>query len=115
MDEEIQALEKNATWVLTDLPLGKQAIDSKWVFKTKLKPDGNIERLKARLVARGDKQLKVKDYKNTFSPVAKFTTVRILIAIAAMKDWKLHQLDINIAFLHGYMEEEIYMKPPPRI
>lgn len=78
-----------------------------------MRPDGTVERLKARLVTRGDKQLKGKEYKHTFSSVAKFTSVRILIALSAMKGWKLHQLDINNAFLHGNIEEEIYMRPPP--
>lgn len=74
-----------------------------------MRPDGNIERQKARLVAREDKQLKGKDYKHAFSPVAKFASVRILIALVAMKN---EQLDINNTFLHGYVEEEIYTKPP---
>ena len=77
-----------------------------------MKPDGIIERLKARLVAIGDKQLKGKEYKHNFCPIVKFTSVRILIALSVIKDWKSHQLDINDAFLHGYIEEEIYMRPP---
>ncbi|KAL2898459.1 Retrovirus-related Pol polyprotein from transposon TNT 1-94 [Bienertia sinuspersici] len=113
MQLELQALEQNNTWELTELPPGHKAIGCQWVYKTKYKPDGSVERLKARLVARGDKQIKRKDFKHTFSPVAKFTTVRTIIALAASKNWHLHQVDINNAFLHGYIQEELYMQPPP--
>ena len=113
MDAELKALEDNQTWDLTTLPPDAHTIDCKWVFKTKFNPDGSVERCKARLVARGDKQIKGKDFKHTFSPVAKFTTVRTLIALAAASGWHLKQLDINNAFLHGYLTEDIYMLPPP--
>lgn len=112
MDLELTALEKNHTWILTDLPSDKKAIGSKWVFKLKHKPDGSIERYKARLVAKGYNQVKEKDYKHTFSPVTKFTTVRGLLALATIKQWPVHQLDINNTFLHGFLDEEIYMSPP---
>ncbi|XP_074301014.1 uncharacterized protein LOC141632361 [Silene latifolia] len=112
MDQELLALEKNNTWQLTTLPHGKKAIDRKWVYKIKHKSDGTVERFKARLVAKGFNQIKDKDYKHTFSPVAKFTTVRTLIAVAAIKKWSLFQLDVNNAFLHGFIEEEVYMRPP---
>lgn len=112
MEAELQALEQNDTWDLVVLPPGKTAIGCKWVFKAKFNPDGSLNKCKARLVARGDKQIKGKDYKHTFSPVARFTTVRTLIALAAAKSWPLHQLDINNAFLHGFVEEELYMQPP---
>lgn len=108
----INALEMNDTWKIVDLPEGKKAIDSKWVYKMKFDEDGNVTRLKARLVARGDKQVAGKDYNVTFSPVAKFASVRILIALATSKKWKLHQLDINNAFLHGYLDKEIYLRIP---
>ena len=85
MDQELHALETNGTWVLTTLPPKKKALTSKWVYKTKFKPDGSVERHKARLVIRGFEQIKDKDYKHTFSPVAKLTTVRFLIALATAK------------------------------
>ncbi|GJR01277.1 retrovirus-related pol polyprotein from transposon TNT 1-94 [Tanacetum coccineum] len=112
MNKELQALEDNETWVLTSLPPNHKAISSKWVFKTKYNLDGTVERLKARLVIRGFDQKEGTNYKHKFSPFTKAATVRVLIAIATAKDWPMHQLDVNNAFLYGYVEEEIYMKPP---
>ncbi|CAM8959948.1 unnamed protein product [Rhodiola kirilowii] len=113
MHKEIKALEGNNTWVLTDLPKNKTVVDCKWIYKIKYLSDGSIERLKARLVARGFTQVEGLDYHETFAPVAKMTTVRCLLAIAAARDWPLHQLDVDNAFLHGTLEEEVYMKLPP--
>lgn len=78
----------------------------------KHKPNREVERLKARLVARGDRQVDGKYYKHTFSLVAKFTSVRSLVALAFSQNWRLHHLDINNAYLHGYLDQEVYMKPP---
>lgn len=111
MQKEILALEQNKTWIITDLPPSKKEIGCKWVYKIKYRPDGSIERYKARLVAKGYSQIKGKDYKHTFSPVAKLTTVGVLLAVATIKGWPLHQLDVNNAFLHGHLDEEVYMLP----
>jgi len=108
----LAALEQNDTWILTPLPQGKKALTSKWVYKVKFCLDGSVERYKARLVIRGFEQVKDKDYKHTFSPVAKLTTVRIFITLATARQLSLHQLDINNAFLHGFLNEEVYMLPP---
>ncbi|KAL0351158.1 UNVERIFIED_CONTAM: Retrovirus-related Pol polyprotein from transposon RE1 [Sesamum radiatum] len=111
-EHELTALEKNHTWELTTLPEGKRAIGSKWVYKVKLNPDGTVERYKARLVAKGYNQIEGVDFFDSFSPVAKTVTVRIMFSIASAYSWPIHQLDINNAFLHGYLDEAVYMTPP---
>ncbi|GJS88300.1 putative RNA-directed DNA polymerase [Tanacetum coccineum] len=112
MKQEIQALEENKTWTLEELPKGKRAIDSKWVYKIKYKPNGDVERYKARLVAKGCTQMEGVDFHETFAPVAKLVTVRTLLTVAVKRNWHIHQLDVNNAFLHGDLNEDVYMKLP---
>ncbi|CAA0820188.1 cysteine-rich RLK (RECEPTOR-like protein kinase) 8 [Striga hermonthica] len=112
MDCEIEALEKNCTWELTTLPAGKKAIGCKWIYKIKRKADGTVDRFKARLVAKCYNQIEGVDYFDIFSPVAKLVTVRIFICMATLRNWKLFQVDVNNAFLHGFLHEEVYMHPP---
>jgi hypothetical protein len=100
MHPEIDALNQNNTWIFVDPPANIKPIGSKWVYKVEHKADGSIERYKARLVAKGYNQIEGLDFFDTFSPVAKITTVRTLIALASIKSWHLNQLDVNNAFLH---------------
>jgi hypothetical protein len=111
--EEMKALEKNKTWSVTSLPDGKKTVGCKWVFTVKYNSDGSIERYKARLVAKGFTQTYGIDYLETFAPIAKLNTIKILLSLAANMDWPLHQLDVKNAFLNGYLEEEVYMDIPP--
>ena len=113
MKEELHALNSHNTWSVVKLPPGKKAVGSKWIYKIKFHSDGSIERHKARLVARGFTQTYAVDYKETFAPVAKMNTVRVLLSVAINKGWSLYQMDVKNAFLHGDLEEEVYMKLPP--
>ncbi|XP_074264291.1 uncharacterized protein LOC141586820 [Silene latifolia] len=113
MKDEIEALERNNTWTLENLPPNKKAIGSKWIYKIKYNSDGTIERYKASLVVMGNRQIEGIDYNQTFAPTIKMVTVRTLLAVAAAKNWALHQMDVHNAFLHDNLDEEVYMKPPP--
>ena len=111
MAVEIATLKANHTWTLTPLPTGKKLIGCKWVYKIKYKADGSIERYKASLVAKGFTQKEDVDYFETFSPVTKMVSVKVLL-VAVIQGWFLSQLDVNNAFLHGDLDEEVYMALP---
>ncbi|GKV34843.1 hypothetical protein SLEP1_g43185 [Rubroshorea leprosula] len=114
MKEELEALHNNNTWTLVPSPSPQtNIVGSKWVFKTKLHSDGSIDRFKARLVARGYSQVPGLDFDETFSPVLKPTTLRLVIALATTLSWPLRQLDVKNAFLHGKLKEEVYISQPP--
>jgi len=107
MNEEMAALDVNATWELVALPKGKKTIGCKWVYKVKHNVDGFVNKYKARLVAKGYAQTYGIDYEETYSPVAKMTTVRTIISMAVAKGWSLHQMDVKNVFLHGDLQEEV--------
>ena len=113
MTLEVVALEDSHTWDITDLPPGKAALNSLWVYKIKYNADGTIKRHKSRLVVKGNKQVAGTYYNETFAPVVKMTTIRTLLRLVAAKNWEVCQMDVQNAFLHGDFEEEVYMKLPP--
>jgi hypothetical protein len=113
IQEEMEVLNQNKTWNLVLLLNGKKTVGCKWVFSIKHKVDDSIERYKARLVANGYTQTYRIDYQETFSPVAKLNTVRVLLSLAANLDWLLHQFDVKNAFLHKDIKKEVYMDIPP--
>jgi len=112
MDEEMESLQKNGTWEEVELPQGRKTVDSKWVFKVKQKADGSVDRYKARVVGKGFSQKFGTDYEETYAPVARYDSFRLLIAIAAYHQWIPQQMDVKSAFLYGILKEEIYMRLP---
>lgn len=112
MQEELEALHKNKTWELVELPQGRKAIGNKWVYKIKRDGNDQVERYRARLVVKGYAQREGIDFNEIFSPVVRLTTVRVVLAMCATFDLHLEQLDVKTAFLHGDLEEEIYMLQP---
>ncbi|PRQ43270.1 putative RNA-directed DNA polymerase [Rosa chinensis] len=113
MEEEMEALQKSNTWQLVPPPQGKKAVGCRWVFTVKHNADGSVNRYKARLVAKGFTQTYGIDYDETFAPVAKMNTIRVLLSFAANLNWPLRQFDVKNAFLHGELTEEVYMSLPP--
>ncbi|KAL4028969.1 hypothetical protein IC575_012188 [Cucumis melo] len=112
MDQEIDAIRRNETWELMELPTNKQALGVKWVYRTKLKSDGNVEKYKARLVVKGYKQEYGVDYEEIFAPVTRIETIRLILSLAAQNGWKVYQMDVKSAFLNGHLKEEIFVAQP---
>ena len=111
MEEEMDSLVKNQTWDLVKLPAGKRALQNKWVYRLK-EEDGYKKQYKARLVVKGFAQKKGIDFDEIVSPVVKMTSIRTILSLVVVEDLHLEQLDVKTAFLHGDLEEEIYMQQP---
>jgi hypothetical protein len=112
MEAEYEALQANHTWDLVPSPPGANVVTGKWIFKLKLHADGSLERYKARYVLQGFTQRPGVDYDETFSPVVKPATIRIVLTLALSRDWTVHQLDVTNAFLHGTLRETVYCTQP---
>ena len=113
MDEEMQSIDDNRTWELTELPPGHRAIGLKWVYKLKKDAHGAVVKRKARLVAKGYVQVQGVDFEDVFAPVARMDSVRVLIALAAHQAWPVHHMDVKSTFLNGDLLEEVYVVQPP--
>ncbi|GJQ93834.1 zinc finger, CCHC-type containing protein [Tanacetum coccineum] len=112
IDDEIGSIMENNIWILSDLPPGCKPLGCKWIFKRKMKVDGTIDKFKARLVIQGFRQKEGIDYFDTYAPVARITTIRLLLALAAIHNLVIHQMDVKTTFLNGDLDEEVYMKQP---
>lgn len=112
MQQEMKLIERNGTWVLTELPKNQKVIGLKWIYKLKKDAEGNIVKHKARLVAKGCSQEQGVDFEESFAPVTRLETVRLLLALAAQNSWEVHHLDVKTAFLDGEIKEEVYVAQP---
>jgi hypothetical protein len=112
MQEEYDSFMTNNTWTLVPLPVGRKPVSYKWAFKIKQNANGEVERYKARLVARGSTQTYGVDYNKNFALAAKFTSIRCILALAALEDMEIRQMDVKTAFINGELQEEIYMEQP---
>ena len=110
--EELLMIEKNKTWILVERPRDKKVIGVKWVYRTKLDVDGSINKNKTRLVVKGYNQIFGVDYLDTFAPIARLDTIRLLLVVATQKDQRVYQLNVKSTFLNGYLHEEIYGEKP---
>ena len=112
MEEELSQIEKNDTWELVPRPKDKNVIGTKWVFRNNLNEEGKVTRNKARLVCKGYAQIEGVDFEETFAPVARMESIRMILAYASSKNIKVYQMDVKSAFLNGDLEEAVYVEQP---
>ena len=110
----MDSIMSNATWEVIERPYGCKPIESRWVFKKKLRPNGTIKRYKVSLVIKGYSQKEYEDFFDTYSPVARLTTIHVLLSLAASHGLLIHQMDVKTSFLNGELDEQIYMEQPTR-
>lgn len=109
---EMEAVERNGTWELTELPQDRKAIDLKWIYKIKRDANGNIVKHKARIVAKGYVQKQGVDLDEVYAPVTRIEIIRLLLALSAKENWQVRHLDVKTAFLNGDIKEEVYVRQP---
>jgi hypothetical protein len=112
MVEEYDSIIRNSVWDVVPRPQDKSVVSSRWLYKVKQAADGSVEKHKARFVARGFSQVEGIDYDETFAPVARYSSIRSMLALSAQMGWKIHQMDVKTAFLNGKIEEEVYIEQP---
>jgi hypothetical protein len=110
MVEEYDSIFKNSVWEIVPRPIDKSVVGSRWIYKVKQAADESVEKYKARFVARGFSQIEGIDYGETFAPVARYSSIRSILALSAQMGWCIHQMDVKIAFLNGIIEEEVYIE-----
>jgi len=110
MVKEYDSIVRNDVWDVVPRPVGKSFVTSIWLYKTKIATDGSVEKHKAHFVARGFSQIEGVDYDETFTPVARYTSIRTIITIAAELGWHIHQMDVKTTFLNGFIEQEVYIE-----
>ena len=115
MGSEFISTTENHTWDLVSVTETMNIVGCRWVFTIKYHPDGSIDKYKARIVAKGFHQQQGIDYNDTFSPVIKATTIRIVLGLAVNNDWPIRQIDVNTTFLQGHLDEEVFMTQPPGV
>lgn len=112
MVEEYISIMRNDVWDIVPRPEGKSLVTSRWIYKIKYAADGSIEKYKVRFMARGFSQKEGVDYEETFSPITKYASIKEVISIYSEMEWRIHQMDVNIYFLNGVIEEEVYIDQP---
>lgn len=112
MTDEFTALVSHGTWKLVPKPPDSNLVGCRWLFRVKCHTDGTVDKFKARLVAIGFNSILGVDYTETFSPVVKPTTIRLILSLALSNNWPLKQIDVNNAFLHGQLTEKVFMMQP---